>query len=56
MFIFKDISFDYKSNVRFELGKIYGIGYRKSIKSGWFNWFRKRYIFLYFKLLYVWTI
>jgi len=32
MFIFKDISFDYKSNVRFELSKIYGIGYERAAK------------------------
>lgn len=32
MFVFKDIAFNYKSNIRFELGKIYGIGYERSSK------------------------
>jgi ribosomal protein S13 len=32
MFVFKDITFKNKSNIRFELRKIYGIGYERSSK------------------------
>lgn len=32
MFIFKEIKFNYRSNVRFQLGQIYGIGYQRVSK------------------------
>jgi small subunit ribosomal protein S13 len=32
MFVFKDTIFSYKRNIRFQLAKVYGIGYQKSSK------------------------
>jgi small subunit ribosomal protein S13 len=32
MFVFKDTTFKYKSNARFELSKVYGVGYERASK------------------------
>jgi len=57
VFVFKDLAFGFKTNLRFELARIYGIGYQRASKiadliglSNYFTMDNMNYFFLKFQV------